>query len=345
MPPQPVLHYFVDANSSAGYVDLFGQSFGGLANVQELSDFPEETAGKLLSRAAQEAEARGLWVEWIHNCLTDRPMGLIVPQLSAGVINRQTWRPGALSALAAQEDESLLAARAALQTAWESFGRARVVHDEWERYYIENMDFAAADRLAAETCESLIGGKRSLTGKGARVERFFGAATVSGSVDHIRSITQELDRRYFLKGRPGTGKSTFLKRIAAAAQENGFDVEFYRCSLDPNSCDMVLVRELGFCVFDSTAPHEYFPEREGDQVIDIYDAAVRPGTDEKYAAQLARLEGRYQSLVKQARECLLAAKEGMEDFQREALPRFSPGALAGLQEGLAERLFASGPAA
>ena len=57
MTPQPVLHYFVDANSSAGYVDLFGQSFGGLANVQELSDFPEETAGKLLSRAAQEAEA------------------------------------------------------------------------------------------------------------------------------------------------------------------------------------------------------------------------------------------------------------------------------------------------
>ena len=93
-------------------------------------------------------------------------MGLIVPQLSAGVINRQTWRPGALSALAAQKDESLLAARTALQAAWDSFGQARVVHDEWERYYIENMDFAAADRLAEETCESLIGGKRSLTGKG-----------------------------------------------------------------------------------------------------------------------------------------------------------------------------------
>ena len=181
-------------------------------------------------------------------------------------------------ALAAQEDESLLAARTALQAAWDSFGQARVVHDEWERYYIENMDFAAADRLAEETCESLIGGKRSLTGKGACVERFFGAATVSGSVDHIRSITQELERRYFLKGRPGTGKSTFLKRIAAAAQENGFDVEFYRCSLDPNSCDMVLIRELGFCVFDSTAPHEYFPERPGDEEIDLYRAAVREGT-------------------------------------------------------------------
>ena len=333
------IQYFVDANSSAGYVDLFGQSFGGLANVQELSDFPEETAGELLTRAAQEAEARGLRVEWIHNCLTDRHMGLIVPQLSAGVINRQTWRPGALSALAAQEDESLLAARTALQAAWDSFGQARVVHDEWERYYIETMDFAAADRLAEETCESLIGGKRSLTGKGACVERFFGAATVSGSVDHIRSITQELERRYFLKGRPGTGKSTFLKRIAAAAQENGFDVEFYRCSLDPNSCDMVLIRELGFCVFDSTAPHEYFPERPGDEEIDLYRAAVREGTDERYAAELADVESRYRACVRQASASLAEAWRMVEAFQRNRLPSFSAEQLASQRETLLAALF------
>ena len=41
------IHYFVDANSSAGYVDLYGQSFGGLSRVVELSDFPDETAERL----------------------------------------------------------------------------------------------------------------------------------------------------------------------------------------------------------------------------------------------------------------------------------------------------------
>ena len=43
---------------------------------------------------------------------------------------------------------------------------------------------------------------------------------------------------------------------------------------------MVIVRELGFAIFDSTAPHEYFPSREGDEIIDMYALIVTPGTDE-----------------------------------------------------------------
>ncbi len=338
------IHYFVDANSSAGYVDRYESAFGGLKQVEQLCDFPDETAERLLFYVQNKAAEKNLRTEVIHNCLTNRPMGILLPELSRGVINRQTWRPGALSALASLDNAALNGVRSALSQAWSYFGKARLVHDEWEKIYIENLDFTAADALAEETCARLFGGERGREGGGA-VERFFGAATCRGPVDYIQNLTAGLERRFFIKGRPGTGKSTLLKKLAAAAREGGFFTEIYRCSLDPNSYDMVVVRGLGLCVFDSTAPHEYFPEREGDQVIDIYDAAVRPGTDEKYAAQLARLEGRYQSLVKQARECLLAAKEGMEDFQREALPRFSPGALAGLQEGLAERLFASGPAA
>ena len=57
------IHYFVDANSSAGYVDLYDQSFGGLSRVVELSDFPDETAERLLfylsARAQEEGAARG----------------------------------------------------------------------------------------------------------------------------------------------------------------------------------------------------------------------------------------------------------------------------------------------
>ena len=334
------IHYFIDANSSAGYVDLCGQSFGPLANVAELSDFPDAAAERLLAAVRSRAAEEGERVEIIHHCLTNRPMGLILPDRSAGVLNRQTWRPGAFSALAALEDETLSETRASLRAAWELFGEARVVHDEWEKYYIENLSFAAVDELADETCEKLLGGKRSVQpGGGSVVERFFGAATAYGSVDHIPSVTAGLRRRYFLKGRPGTGKSTFLKRIAAAAQEQGFAVELYRCSLDPNSCDMVTVRELGFCVFDSTAPHEYFPEREGDETIDIYRAAVREGTDERYAAELADVTGRYRALVRQATAKLSAARLSLEAFQRTRLPAFSAGTLAGQQERLIELLF------
>lgn len=48
------------------------------------------------------------------------------------------------------------------------------------------------------------------------------------------------------------------------------------------SLDMVLLRELDIVIFDSTAPHEYFPDRDNDEVVDMYEITVTPGTDEKY---------------------------------------------------------------
>ena len=105
---------------------------------------------------------------------------------------------------------------------------------------------------------------------------------------------------------------------------------------------MVVIRELGFCVFDSTAPHEYFPDREGDETIDIYRAAVREGTDERYAAELADVTERYRAIVRQATASLAAAQRALEAFQRAKLPVFSAGTLAGQQERLLELLFSEG---
>lgn len=48
---------------------------------------------------------------------------------------------------------------------------------------------------------------------------------------------------------------------------------------DPNSLDLVVIRDLGICLFDSTSPHEYFPSRDSDEIIDIYQEAVKEHTD------------------------------------------------------------------
>lgn len=55
---------------------------------------------------------------------------------------------------------------------------------------------------------------------------------------------------------------------------------FITVALILGSIDMVLVRELGLCAFDSTPPHEYFPEKSGDVTIDIYREAVKSNTNE-----------------------------------------------------------------
>ena len=77
-------------------------------------------------------------------------------------------------------------------------------------------------------------------------------------MDYVPNLTENIRKRYFLKGRPGRKINSFEK-LASVALNRGFDVEIYHCGFDPNSLDMVILRELDIAIFDSTAPHEYFP--------------------------------------------------------------------------------------
>lgn len=60
---------------------------------------------------------------------------------------------------------------------------------------------------------------------------------------------------HILKGGPGTGKSGFMKRIAAEAEARGLDVQTVLCSGDPDSLDGVYVPALRQAWVDGTAPH------------------------------------------------------------------------------------------
>lgn len=60
---------------------------------------------------------------------------------------------------------------------------------------------------------------------------------------------------YVIKGGPGTGKSTFMKKTAALLAEAGCEVCLIRCSGDPKSLDGVYSESAGIMVIDGTAPH------------------------------------------------------------------------------------------
>ena len=180
---------------------------------------------------------------------------------------------------------------------FKAYRDAKEVHDEWEKIYIENMDFPMLDGYCKSIIEKLVTVK-SAEGTGKVYKRFFGTSTVKGPANHIDNITENVIKRYLIKGRPGTGKSTFLKRLSAKLRESGFDVEEYYCSFDKNSLDMVISRELSFCVFDSTAPHEKFPQREGDEILDFYVNSGLSGVDEKFERELYLVKSAYDSKIK-----------------------------------------------
>ena len=67
------------------------------------------------------------------------------------------------------------------------------------------------------------------------------------------------DRLYLIKGGPGCGKSTFMKRLAARAENLGYTVEYILCSGDPESLDGIYIPELKLGFADATAPHVLEP--------------------------------------------------------------------------------------
>ena len=67
---------------------------------------------------------------------------------------------------------------------------------------------------------------------------------------------------YILKGGPGTGKSTLMKKIAGQF-EGTEDVTVFYCSSDPDSLDAVVLHSSKVVIVDGTAPHVFDPKYPG----------------------------------------------------------------------------------
>ena len=314
-------HFFARGNTARGVHFLYDSAFQGLRKVFLLTGSPGCGKSTLIQRIAEEMVTRGQPVDLFHSPLNpDELDALMIPGLRVGVADGRTCEgldsleevelvrvdlgqavdTAGLSQETVREIESLHTRMAgALSNAYESFGAALRIHDEWEAIYIKAMDFQKADQV----CQDLIGAlfsARTRSEDPTVRHLFFGAATPKGAVDHIQGLTSHLQRRIFIKGRPGSGKSTLLKRLARAAEVHGHDVEVFHCGFDPNSLDMLIFPELSLAIFDSTAPHEYFPSQSSDEVLDMYALAMQPGTDEEYATELKAIQQRYSQKMQEA---------------------------------------------
>ena len=203
------------------------------------------------------------------------------------------------------------------EEAYNMFANGLKIHDDLEDIYIKEMNFTRANELADEVIKQILKDKPKKNRQSNTVIRLFGTNTVDGVVNEVPHIIENIKNVYYIKGRAGTGKSTLMKKVALACEKYGYDVERYHCSFDPKSLDMVLVRGLNFCIFDSTDPHEYFPTREGEKTVDIYQEAVTPGTDEKFAKEIDEVNHRYKSFMKKGIVELKKAGEYLELIEAE----------------------------
>ncbi len=105
------------------------------------------------------------------------------------------------------------------------------------------------------------------------VSFFLGANTPEGFYSLFTELHSPEDgwRLYIIKGGPGTGKSTLMKRIAAAADKKGLFCERIYCSSDPESLDAVIIPSLKISIADGTPPHVIEPKYPGvsEKFVDL----------------------------------------------------------------------------
>ncbi|AFS78863.1 hypothetical protein Curi_c18570 [Gottschalkia acidurici 9a] len=106
-----------------------------------------------------------------------------------------------------------------------------------------------------------------------KVRRMFPASNTSeGFYSYFDNILgKDANRIFILKGGPGTGKSTIMRRFADRAKALNYDLEFHHCASDPSSVDVVVIPELKVAILDGTAPHVTDPKVPGavDEIINL----------------------------------------------------------------------------
>ncbi|WP_308639774.1 PRK06851 family protein [Paenibacillus silvisoli] len=322
-------HYFARGNTARGAHFLYRYAFQGLDKIFVLTGPAGSGKSTVIRALADQLAEKGQHVQYFHSPLRIEELdGIIATDLKIGVVDGRVCEgiseSGAGELVYIDFAEALDNSRIqseqleeieelsgklteAYERAYETFLTALKIHDEWEAYYIKNMDFGKADQIAQELIRELYTGHEGDTPTISR-HMFFGAATPKGAYDHIQSLTARLERRIFIKGRPGSGKSTLLKKLAAAAEQKGIVVQVFHCGFDPNSLDMLIFPALGTAIFDSTAPHEYFPDRDGDEILDMYPLTIAEGTDEAYEAEINAIKERYSAKMKEATSYLAQAE-------------------------------------
>lgn len=104
---------------------------------------------------------------------------------------------------------------------------------------------------------------------------FLGSSGKNGFFSCFSQLTPKIDGQYtyIIKGGPGTGKSSLMKKIAEELEKKDINCERIYCSSDPNSLDGVIFPSLRVSICDGTAPHTLDPDYPGatGEIVNLGD--------------------------------------------------------------------------
>ncbi|MGE5623873.1 MAG: PRK06851 family protein [Methanocella sp.] len=362
--PATVRHLFPGGNTAYGFHSFFDYIAGPeIRRIFVVKGGPGVGKSTLMRRVADEASAQGYAVEW-HHCSSDNDSldGVVIPGLATALIDGTAphvvdpKHPGGIDTIVHLGDfwdeAAMREEREAIVDATREVGRlfrrayaflaaAKLMRDQRKTACLDSgaMDFAALNRTAEAVSRELFTDRPSLARTGRERHLFASAITPDGLRHHLESIFTPVKHRVVLVGLPGTGKATFVRRLADLAVFRGYDVEVFHDGLDPTRVEHVLIPALDAAVITGAEPHVYVPGPQ-DRLLNTEEFLNRPRLT-TFTSELETAIAFYDAAFAHAIDSLHRAKEVHDELERHYVPHMDFAAIGRRGDELMEKVFAA----
>ena len=294
---------FAGGNTAEGFRSFYNHIIGQeAARVIVIKGGPGVGKSTFMKYVADRITRLGQSADFFH-CSSDPGSldGVVFPDMGVALIDGTAPHtvdprfPGAVdeilylgdywneSAIRASRDDIVACTRdisRLFQRAYRFLRTAGDVLDDWSEANAEALITGTANKVARSVVDQITQDAPVADRPGTERHLFASAITPDGFVNYLDTVVSGCDRRYVVRGGPGSGKSTLISRVAARAVECGMDVELFHCSLNPASLEHLVIPSIGTAIITSVEPHEWkgLPDSATDDTVIDMEQCLNPAT-------------------------------------------------------------------
>jgi len=275
---------FPGAVTSQGFYSFYHYMIEQNANhIFVLKGGPGVGKSSFMKKIGQSMLDRGYDIEY-HCCSSDNGSidGIVIPELKIGLLDGTAphivdpKNPGAVDEIINlgeywNEDmikksrekiiDCNLKVTSYFQRAYFALKEAKIALAEWKYYIATYQDWSQINQLTLKMQKEIF--KATSSNHGTERHLFAWGHTPQGKTQFIDTLLNKTETLYILKGQPGTGKSTFLSRIAERAAIYGLSIEYYHNTLDPEQLDLIILPDVKTALVINCEPYAYTPNFKG----------------------------------------------------------------------------------
>jgi hypothetical protein len=274
--------FFPGGNTSAGFFSYHDNIIDIDRNMLYiLKGMPGGGKSSLMREIGEKAVKEGFSVEF-HHCPSDPNSidGIVIDELKIGIVDGTAPHvidpiyPGlndkiidlgqfidsdGLKLYKAEIFAAKKNNKNAYRSAFNYFKSCKAIYDNIEQTNMEKVDFHNINKLTKNAIERIFSKEQVFSNLAGFKERhlFTSAFTPEGFVDYTSTVIDGVKDRYYLNGNIGTGKTTFLKRVAEEALIRNYHIEVLHNPLIPTKIDSLIIRELNTIISSTNDTKNY----------------------------------------------------------------------------------------